>query len=520
MTSFATRSEEALRRFLRTAVVVDDNVSSSSKENVSVLNIPMRGVNTGTSTDIPQSQSQSGGINGTALVEAFLKENILCTVLERRSGPEEGENIPVADIFVLDWMFGDEGGKAILCIRKCTVEHPHAVHLICIYTSEPDVSKISSKLINDFPGITEVKNGNIFKINNTYIVILKKKIYGNTSENMESFKEVSEDDLPKELIKIFSVLTGGLLPNAVLHALSAIRDNTYALLSRFPSSLDPAFLSHRVYSNPCEDTEQHIIPLICSEISSILAQEKISDDLNVDAITAWIDAESTPCQNPKALCIEEGKNIDNYISDFLINGVEKIKNIPEDIKNRILNVRDSAMTEYWGSDDPIRADIELAMLMSYEYMYSNTRPILKSGSILKSKSDIYYICIQPPCDCTRIEKRGKPFIFSPMTEMKNIKNDNYNFVFFDDNGSAKYLYCGNKSHKIVYFCFVPEKANDNIYAYEDNGKWYFKSKENGDFLLVMQLKEIHALRVIHDHAVNLSRIGLMESDWLRRCNLK
>ena len=438
MTSFATRSEEALRRFLRTAVVVDDNVSSSSKENVSVLNIPMRGVNTSTSTDIPQSQSQSGNINGTALVEAFLKENILCTVLERRSGPEEGENIPIADIFVLDWMFGDEGGKAVACIKKCTIDHSHAVHLICIYTSEPDVSKISDKLIDDFRDIEDVDGGNIFKINNTYIVILKKKSSGSLPDGVAPFKEVEEEDLPKELIKTFSALTGGLLSNAVLHALSAIRDNTYALLSRFPSSLDPAFLSHRVYSNPCEDTEQHIIPLICSEISSILSQAGISDNLNVDAITDWIKAENTPKQHPEVFNIEEGKDIDAYSEgNFLIKGVSSLKrkeNDKEDISDEekkenekhnkvidnILNVKESNMTRYWGAEKASEVDSKLAILMSCEYMYSNSRPMLKSGTIIKDQADSsrFYLCIQPPCDCVRIESSGRYFIFSPMTPVE------------------------------------------------------------------------------------------------------
>ena len=165
MTSFATRSEDALKHFLRTAVVVDDRVSSISKENVSVLKTPSRGIKTDIATVSTSGDSQDRGVDGTALVEAFLKEDILCTVLERRSGLEDDEKIPIADIFVLDWMFGDTGGKAVACIKKCTVDHPHAVHLICIYTSEPDISKISKKIKEDFPGVIGIESNNIFKIN-------------------------------------------------------------------------------------------------------------------------------------------------------------------------------------------------------------------------------------------------------------------------------------------------------------------------------------------------------------------
>ncbi len=521
MTSFATRSEDALKHFLLTAIVVDDRVSSISKENVSVLKTPSRGIKTDIATVSTSGDSQDRGVDGTALVEAFLKEDILCTVLERRSGLEDDEKIPIADIFVLDWMFGDTGGKAVACIKKCTVDHPHAVHLICIYTSEPDISKISKKIKEDFPGVIGIESNNIFKINNTYIVILKKKTFSNIHEGVAPFKEIKEEDLPKELIKIFSALTGGLLSNAVLHALSVIRDNTYTVLSRFPSSLDPAFLSHRVYSNPCEDTEQHIIPLICSEISSILTQEKISEHLNIDAINAWIAADNTPHQNPQALCIERGKNIDNYISNFLINGIkeiEKIPNMPKTIKKSILNIRESTMTSYWGSDTPTKSDVELAMLMSCEYMYSENSPMLKSGTIVSDPNSDYYICIQPPCDCVRIDNK-RPFIFAPLISIEDtdyLKNKNFNLacIIKDKIKYFKYVY---KPYEIKSITFSPDKHNGNIYTKKYKDKWSFTSLDDKEFIWIMQLKEVHALKIIHEHAVNLSRIGLTESDWLRRC---
>ena len=64
---------------------------------------------------------------------------------------------------------------------------------------------------------------------------------------------------------------------------------------------------------------------------------------------------------------------------------------------------------------------------------------------------------------------------------------------------------------------VPDKHNGNIYTKKYKDKWSFTSLDDKEFIWIMQLKEVHALKIIHEHAVNLSRIGLTESDWLRRC---
>lgn len=537
MTNFATRSEEALKRFLRTAVVVDDHISFKADEKPEnlLLNSPLRGELRTEAVKEAPARPQNNELDGHTLVQEFLKLGVLCTLLEQEEIPCI-EQLLMADILILDWKFGDNGGKAINCIRDYSKKHPHAIHFICIYTSEEDIDGIYESIqkiggqysvIDCYNGNEKIYNKNIIQVDNTYISVMKKyKYVDNEILNSENHNDehiqggrcmlnVSEKDLPGKLITIFAKTVKGLMLNAVLHAVGAMRDNTYTLINRFSPSLDPAFLSHRVYSNPCEDTEQHIIPLICSEISSILSQGNISEHLNIDAIKDWIADENTPRLHPEALDLTQEKSIDDYIENFLINGIKDIDNLDGKIKKKISNFKESSMTNYWGSENPICADVKLAMLMSCEYIYNNSSPILKFGTVIKDKNDNFYVCVQPPCDCVRIEKSGRNFIFSPM--IKKNKNSKYNFVFFNDDNIEYYSY-NNKAYKIKSIKFSPQKENTSIYASKENDeKWHFRSIENEDYILIVQLKEIHALKIINEHAANLSRIGLMESDWLRRC---
>ncbi|WP_458400104.1 response regulator receiver domain [Mailhella sp.] len=523
MSSFATYSEASLKAFLRTAIVIDDHMDFGSSEKFSIIKTPSRRM-----ADLsPSAESpavyQEGYLNASALVESFLKEGILCTPLERTSGFTEDEEIPVADIFVLDWKFGDNGNNAISCIEKCTKGHPRAVHFICIYTSEIDVSKISDMLIDHFRDITELEcnKENGFKINNTYIIIYKKRAPNANLEGLAPFKEVQEEDLPRELIKTFSQLLGGLLPNTVLNALGAIRDNTHSLLSRFPASLDYAFLTHRACSNPCEDTEEHIIPIICSEVRSVLLQNNIASCLNIEKINSWIADNPQNITPLKKLKKEKDGKEEEYLPIFLETGMDGLckeheyHRICKDILEK--HVRNSELTEFWGARNPRLADAELAMLMAYEYKYEDCIPLLQSGTIIKaSNSALYYLCVQPACDCVRIESTGRPFLFIPLEEAKDA--DRFDFVFIDGE-MIKYLKKITKIYKLKIIEFAPKDGDKNISSYiDEEGRTFFKGADEEKYFFVLQLKEAQTLRSIQESANALSRIGLTESEWLRRCS--
>ena len=173
------------------------------------------------------------------------------------------------------------------------------------------------------------------------------------------------------------------------------------------------------------------------------------------------------------------------------------------------------MTKYWGAEFPIEADVKFAILMSCEYSYSEKSPMLKSGTVVSDQSGTYYICIQPPCDCIRIDDK-RPFIFAPLENTGGAKDKNFNLVCILKN-KIQYLRYIYKSYKIKSVIFSPSQQNGSVYAQKSGKAWNFISVDNKKFKWIMQLKEVHALRAIQEYSVNLSRIGLTESDWLRRC---
>lgn len=276
--TFRDRSIGALQAYLRTAAVIDDAALKLQSREAAPLSTPGRGRPPLQQSDAPRAFN-GAPLDVPALVDAFLEQGILCTVFGRKEVLTDNiDALLRSDILVVDWILfdDDDGSMTASFIHECAVRHPHALHMICIYTSTNDFGAIEQKLRDFSPNLKErQETPRAYSIGSTYVLIVDK--------------DHGEKTLPKLLLDAFAPLVGGLLRNAVFHSIGAIRNNTHALLDRFHSDLDPAFVTHRVYSNPCEDTEQHIIPLICSEISSILHQEKISNWLNKENIWTWIN---------------------------------------------------------------------------------------------------------------------------------------------------------------------------------------------------------------------------------------
>lgn len=500
--TFIARSIEALKAYLRTAVVIDDAALAARESSpTATLQTPSRGTQV-LQQSAPLREAQGAPLNASALVDAFLEQGILCTVFDRKEVLTN--NIAAllrSDILVVDWRLCDDGSRTAQFISQCAATHPNALHMICIYTSENDLDSIEKKLKEYSPTLQNIHNTqNEYIISSTYILVISKR--------------TEENNLPELLLKKFAPLVGGLLRNAVFHSIGAIRTNTHALLDRFHPDLDPAFVTHRVYSNPCEDTEQHLLPLISSEISSILAQEKIPQELNSERIRCWIQTFATQ-ENPSEFPQDLRDIINSRLNDILEKGIMSINEVKnhDEIK-RIL--KDSLLTSFWGAKNGKKSDAMLSMLMSCEYRYSNIEPMLKSGTILKLKDDRkYFLCIQPPCDCVRIENEGRYFIFAHVSKRKN--KDKFDFSIVDRDETITYLAKDSKVYNVSLIKFKPNFGKTYISATEDSGKWLFTDADGEQYEFLFQLNELHALRAIQDCSNNLARIGLMESDWQRRC---
>jgi hypothetical protein len=144
-------------------------------------------------------------------------------------------------------------------------------------------------------------------------------------------------------------------------------------------------------------------------------------------------------------------------------------------------------------------------------------PQLTLGTVVRTQGPRpkYFFCIQQRCDSLRIEKNEKRnFIFLPMFP----DNKKVDVVFKHKQKGYIFLKCPtNSCYNIMVIPFLATNKKSVVSASKDTRKQYFFTSVNGErYYWVLDLKESHAQRIIERFASTLSRIGLDESEWLRR----
>ena len=293
---FKHYNREFARRFLQTAVVVDDEaymVFDEGGGQRSEVVTPGRD----SLTTTQEYQGLVGGKSGHALdagsiMNSFSALGVICGVV----GPTQSEMEPVrqADIVVLDWLLRDSGFEYTLNIlRKLLTgeRERNSLRLVAIYTGEAQLEDIYQiifdELKNNGLGPKDVGNKTTIPYQHGWLVLYAKSAV-NLAEGLKD-RSVTEEELPRKLLDDFASMTEGLLPSIALTSLTAVREGEHKILDRFSADLDPAFLAHRACLATPKDAVGQIVNHIAEElrglIDSAVAEESPA---STEAVEDWI----------------------------------------------------------------------------------------------------------------------------------------------------------------------------------------------------------------------------------------
>lgn len=180
----------------------------------------------------------------------------------------------------------------------------------------------------------------------------------------------------------------------------------------------------------------------------------------------------------------------------------------------------------------------------------------------KEEQPKYLLCTQPPCDSVRIPQdennacRFFPFI--PLYSVKNPEKDKFRLVIIShadlnnistpnipnetDGISAQSINSDSvddtvdviddkaqvKAGETVYLQFVPKAYHQRMIEFKSNSQGFiesnisdgkvpiFEDKDGIKYRWVADLKFEHAQRAVQEFAESIARVGLDESEWLRR----
>lgn len=491
MSQFIDISKDIVEDFLQTAVFLDDRAMFPAAEPLpTTVTDPVTGEVTQVVTP-PETVNGDHDLNAKVIIDTFMQKGIVCSVVkcEEATFEEQRKNylrlMKKTDIIVLDWDLFSDGGEKVVEIIKELVnldEELHELRSIIIYTAN-DLETVKTRLESE-----ELIFDGFVSHNKPYTTV---SLWNKNSGTIESDRKADFSEVVDKCIDEFTETFHGIVPNVAMAGIAEIRKNTHKLLGVLNKNLDPAYLSHRALLPIPEESEKHLEEIIISEIESIIHQNQIGRKSNFKIIKkSPIIQDKTYQGIDFSSCVEEG------VEKKIARNQEK--QFKKDIKE--------CFTKKWYLQDPQSVDSEknFALLSLVQSNYLKKNIYLTLGVIVQEKkSQKMFICLQPRCDSTRLDNDTE-FIF---IELQDEKENKFDIVLPSD---GKYIVTYKRKNRKT-IVFTPEKG-----VVSPTGSLYFNSKDKLKYKYITTLKRTQAQRISNEYGAYLSRVGLNESEYLRR----
>lgn len=556
---FTARSKDVVQRFLQSVVALDDlawmgTEQEAIEEEPTVLtNEPNFGVGQSADTElsnvatpsmatdlehqIPDSadaridDAKSLSLDSKPLIGGFANLGLVCSVLnpsqeELEQGDISGSSVVKAarraDIVILDWRIGDSYGEVALEILREIITGDIGgprLRLVAIYTGEPGLPSILERVqtfLNGFYDESPIEEPEPYVVSKGSIrVAIVPKPKSRTTE----ITAVSEKDLADHLVNEFVAMTKGILRNVALEGLAALRDHVPKVLTKFDSSLDPAYIGHRILLPNPVDAEEHIVEALGAELLSILEDSRPSDMASIDNIGAWLDeklqAEEIDTESPIRI-----SGVTGFLEmrlELVEKGIDEVTD-PEPGRTKLRELAAAMFSK--DAESARSSDLDFAALLGLKTHYPATAPKLTLGTVLRRKGKSgdwrYLMCLQPKCDAVRLEgNTGFPFL------RLSISNDSSRFgcVIISPEGDQVYLDVDETPSKLLVLPFAPNSGvGGEVVASDVSGGFCFSDVKGDVYEWVAALKDEHALDVADKVAQKLARPAPNHSEWLRRAN--
>ena len=516
--NFDERCRKIAERFLVSAVVVDD--APYYYEPVGPLRTPSRADRTADG-EKPAGRGGDQRLNAGEITESFSKRGLICGVVRPADdGDVDVAAVKRADLVVIDWQLHRDDGKRALKLINSILDgdrdKDQRLRLIAVYTGESDIEKIGKEMVRvlDQSGYNfendETDKPVMLSCGHCRIVIYAKQDTPLIPELKN--RSVSETVLPGRLIDDFARMTAGLLPSIALVALTAVRENAHRVLDKFDSKLDAAFLAHRACLPVPDDSEQHMVAQIASELRAVM-EEKVGRKrpAGMEAIKSWIEDNGS-----ENFDFGGGKKLSQQVVlDMLEKGVDAT-NVPS--RSRAHSWLTAGFVR---PDDPKDIDLRLAWMTCFRAIDPPDRKLWLGTAVRrcgKSDSEEFLLCMRPRCDSVRI-KGTESFLFLPL--LIDPKPGKFQLVVRSRSNGPTYrrVSVDTDMSRWEMIKFEPDPTAKAVVAQkEENGAagYVFTDVGCNRYQWIGELKTEVAHSVGQTLSDTLARIALDRSEWLRR----
>jgi hypothetical protein len=553
MIDLAERYTGSAKRFLQTAIVIDDQahfgptvtavVPVLANPSSSVLNQPAQDEDKTVAVTVEQAfpDQQGGSLNARVLSQAFMSRDMICGLYR----PEPGEAMVdhtagaarLADIVVVDWFLEPGSSRSakeiVLQILKSDQTDKGRLRLVAVYTSQPGRANIARELLKEIDSDEELQ-GTLLQVGpslvgpTTRVIVLNKR----NSLPSNDLDEVTEERLPDRLIEEFSTLSEGLLSSFALSAVAAVRKGAHHVLALYPKELDGAFIAHRAALPNPDDSKPFAVDMLVTELRNLIELEEVAEaSLGADVIDAWLEHSASAGHVFRAehaeVTLDDMKLISRGGADIFkasalrqhVHG--EVNNlVPE---NKRVPISKLSRVFYKDNESTRREVHRLARLTTFQREPGRTkipvswRPILSLGTIVEElitdgsdRTPAILLCVQPRCDSVRLLAQTS----FPMQAIDS-SGEHFNVVLQDGAKKVQEAWVSMKPMDTRMVQFAPDEHLKAVIAELHDGKYVFRDVEGRSWLWLGDLKEMKAQRWAVDLGSRMSGVGMDDLELLR-----
>ncbi|NTV94914.1 MAG: hypothetical protein HGA75_05800 [Thiobacillus sp.] len=531
---------EKARAFLKTVVCFDDEPVDGNVRTLPKTRIAIRADSGFDDNELANRIDQGDQLPSQHIedshplyfhsaVNAFAEVGILCSVLK----PDQSGDLLVkriadlansADVTVLDWELEGRAGGSVTCkkaIKKILdndVSEGGRLRLIVVFTGT-DGRLAVEDLAQELATLGGARVDGEFALtgNHWRVVVFQKP-----DTNKPTAEPVPYSELPRKVVAEFAKLTNGLLPSAILHGITEIRNNTHRLLAVFDGDLDGAFLTHRALIPDPNDAEDFLLEMVQDELGAIMRKNGFKNCVGGARSTEWIKSKNI-CQESDDKRNSLLKAVTDSSKDKIIDFSGPFQQGNKDKKK----VADKILQALYGKNQDV-ADSGSQRLSQLAGLYGAGIPStvddlrMQLGTLVRDVDggNRYLMCLQPLCDSVRI---SEPTLF-PFLILDAVTPENgakYKDLYVKPiEGDGVWLQITPSPKKLLSYLYDPVR-NDGCSVWKaklNNGVPRFEFVDGDKTHTLVWIGEVKlgkAQRVASGIAARFHTLGVDEFEWQR-----
>lgn len=354
---------------------------------------------------------------------------------------------------------------------------------------------------------------------------------------------LTEKQLASAVLNEYAKLHEGILPITLLRLLTTVRDNTRSLMAKFNARLDQAFVIDRAMTPEPLDADRMLVGMMLNSVAALNNESDMPWGNEFNLVKKWLNGNEFRSGKLKFKYLKEEAINTSGLTRWQEIGYERFlrekmvgkwpADCKQDEQKKKLDGYDTGdmrndvidMFSVKGSEAPEVSEVcrDYAVLSQWKRVAGNGSaiPLLTLGTVLfRNDSGRHYLCVQPSCDTYRIPSEGRDFLFLPMEKGEK----HFDIILAGTDGAVRGLKVSMNPYDLVKVNFKPCELSDTVVRAkpdQDGDSCFTASKcdSHGNAIVykwVGDLIETHALKIVHDYISKLGRVGIEESEWLRR----